>query len=113
LIISGILRKSIHRPITKVILNNTVASSEKASGISVTVKYDTKKSDQPAKWDLCQFAFSAKFTLWEVMQIGNLFYLNWTYIPFPARSRNILAFWSYNWFTVGGSPPYLLCNRLG
>ncbi|GAA4333202.1 hypothetical protein [Flaviaesturariibacter amylovorans] len=31
------------------------------------------------------------------------------YIPFPRKSRNILALWSYNWLTVGGGrPPYLL-----
>jgi hypothetical protein len=29
------------------------------------------------------------------------------YVPFPKRSENILAFWSYNWFTFGGDPPYL------
>ena len=29
------------------------------------------------------------------------------YIPFPRHSENILAFWSYNWLTLGGNPPYL------
>lgn len=29
------------------------------------------------------------------------------YIPFPAKSQNILAFWSYNWMTLSGNPPYL------
>lgn len=29
------------------------------------------------------------------------------YVPFPKRSENILAFWSYNWFTFGGNAPYL------
>ncbi|RYZ23942.1 MAG: hypothetical protein EOO16_03005 [Chitinophagaceae bacterium] len=31
------------------------------------------------------------------------------YLPLPRTSRNVLAFWSYNWFTPGaGKPPYLL-----
>jgi outer membrane protein assembly factor BamA len=31
-----------------------------------------------------------------------------TYLRFPASSPNILAFWSYNWFTLTGYPPYLM-----
>lgn len=29
------------------------------------------------------------------------------YIAFPAKSKNILAFWSYNWLVLNGRPPYL------
>jgi len=29
------------------------------------------------------------------------------YIPFPRNTENILAFWSYNWVTLAGDPPYL------
>jgi outer membrane protein assembly factor BamA len=29
------------------------------------------------------------------------------YIPWPRNSENILAFWSYNWLTLNGDPPYL------
>jgi len=29
------------------------------------------------------------------------------YIPFPRNSQNVLAFWSYNWLTTHGNPPYL------
>ena len=28
------------------------------------------------------------------------------YIQFPKKSQNVLAFWSYNWFTLSGAPPY-------
>jgi hypothetical protein len=31
-----------------------------------------------------------------------------TYVRFPASSPNILALWSYNWFTLNGKPPYLM-----
>src|SRR6267154_476885 len=29
------------------------------------------------------------------------------YIPWPRNTENILAFWSYNWLTLAGDPPYL------
>jgi hypothetical protein len=29
------------------------------------------------------------------------------YISLPGHSQNILAFWSYDWFTLKGNPPYL------
>ncbi|PWT77431.1 MAG: hypothetical protein C5B59_04035 [Bacteroidetes bacterium] len=29
------------------------------------------------------------------------------YVRFPAFTNNILAFWSYNWLTPSGNPPYL------
>jgi hypothetical protein len=35
------------------------------------------------------------------------------YKKFPAESDNIIAFWSYNWFTFGGKPPYLLLPSTG
>lgn len=47
---------------------------------------------------------------------------NWTslqidlrhYLRFPARSQNVLGFWSFNWVTLGGgNPPYLLLPSTG
>ncbi|KAI9451197.1 hypothetical protein F5148DRAFT_986655 [Russula earlei] len=36
------------------------------------------------------------------------------YFHFPGSSHNVLAFWSYNWMTVGGgNPPYLLLPSTG
>ena len=29
------------------------------------------------------------------------------YVRFPANSENVLAFWSFNWLTLSGNPPYL------
>ena len=36
-----------------------------------------------------------------------------TYIKFPASSRNVLAFWNYNNFTLGGTAPYLDTPSIG
>ncbi len=46
---------------------------------------------------------------------------NWTsalielrkYIPLPVRSGNVLAVWSYNWYTLSGKPPYLMLPGIG
>ena len=47
---------------------------------------------------------------------------NWTsvqlefrkYFRFPGKSRNVLAFWNYNWFMLGkGKAPYLLLPSTG
>jgi Omp85 superfamily domain len=35
------------------------------------------------------------------------------YKKFPEESDNVIALWSYNWFTFGGKPPYLLLPSTG
>lgn len=35
------------------------------------------------------------------------------YIRLPASSGNVLAFWNFDWLTVGGKPPYLLLPSTG
>ena len=37
-----------------------------------------------------------------------------TYFHFPARSKNVIALWTYNWFSIGSDkPPYLLLPSTG
>jgi len=31
------------------------------------------------------------------------------YITFPSGSKNVIALWSYDWLTLSGKPPYLIC----
>lgn len=91
------------------------SQTEKSSGISWIAKYDTRKNPiNPEKGIYANVVFQQKF-----MFMGSD--ANWqslllefrTYIKFPAKSENIIAFWSYNWFTVGGTPPYLLLPSTG
>jgi outer membrane protein assembly factor BamA len=35
------------------------------------------------------------------------------YMRFPASSNNVLAFWTYDWFTKRGRPPYLMLPNTG
>jgi outer membrane protein assembly factor BamA len=85
-------------------------STALASGISLNYLYDTR--DNPIN------AYRGIYT--NVQLIPRFSFLgsqsNWTslllewrgYQRFPSNSNNILAFWSYNWFTLGGKPPYLM-----
>jgi len=84
--------------------------TEKASGLSFAIKYDSRLNPiNPKKGIYANILFQPKFVFmgsdanWQSLLIEFR-----TYIPFPSGSRNILAFWSYNWFTLGGTPPYLL-----
>jgi hypothetical protein len=87
-----------------------ISNTEKASGISLSLKYDSRRNPiNPEKGIYANILFQPKFTFmgsdanWQSLLLEFR-----SYIKFPSKSRNILAFWSYNWFTVGGSPPYLL-----
>ncbi|OYU97482.1 MAG: hypothetical protein CFE21_04095 [Bacteroidetes bacterium B1(2017)] len=35
------------------------------------------------------------------------------FFTLPGRAKNVLAFWSYNWFTVAGTPTYLMLPSTG
>ncbi len=47
-------------------------------------------------------SFLGSDTNWQMLQIDAR-----KYIPIPKHSENILALWSYNWFTFAGDAPYL------
>jgi hypothetical protein len=89
--------------------------TEKASGLSFAIKYDSRRNPiNPQKGIYANILFQPKFEFmgsdanWQSLLLEFR-----TYIPFPSGSRNILAFWSYNWFTLGGTAPYLLLPSTG
>ncbi|MDP9040562.1 MAG: hypothetical protein M3N30_01195 [Bacteroidota bacterium] len=91
------------------------SNSEKASGLSLILKYDSRRNSiNPQKGIYAGILFQPKFSFlgsdanWQSLLLEFR-----TYIKFPFQSQNILAFWSYNWFTLGGSPPYLLLPSTG
>lgn len=92
-----------------------LTNTEKASGLSFMVKYDSRRNPlNPQKGIYANILFQPKFTFmgsdanWQSLLLEFR-----TYIKFPSESRNIVAFWSYNWFTLGGTPPYLLLPSTG
>jgi hypothetical protein len=89
--------------------------TEKSSGISLIAKYDTRKNPiNPEKGIYINAVYQPKFTFmgsdanWQSLLLEFR-----TFKKFPAKSENIIAFWSYNWFTTGGTPPYLLLPSTG
>jgi outer membrane protein assembly factor BamA len=90
-------------------------SSSVSSGISFNFLYDTRDNSINAY----------KGTYTNILYIPRMEFLgsstNWTslllewrgYFRFPSNSNNILAFWSYNWFTLMGTPPYLMLPSTG
>jgi outer membrane protein assembly factor BamA len=92
-----------------------LTNTEKASGLSFILKYDSRRNPiNPQKGIYANILFQPKFTFmgsdanWQSLLLEFR-----SYIKFPDNSRNILAFWSYNWFTLGGKPPYLLLPSTG
>ena len=87
-----------------------------ASGVSLHLLFDSRRNPiNTEKGDYASVTWRPNFTFlgsddnWQSL----LFDLR-KYIPFPGRSHNVLALWSYDWFTVGGGkPPYLLLPSTG
>ncbi len=87
-----------------------------ASGIALRLLYDSRRNQiTPHNGWFGSIVYRPNFTF---MGSDN----NWQsllielrkYIKFPGNSKNILAFWSYNWLTLGkGKPPYLLLPSTG
>jgi hypothetical protein len=87
-----------------------------ASGPSVHLLYDSRRNPiNPEKGNYLSLIYRPNFTF---LGSDN----NWAslvmdarkYIPLPAGNHNVLAIWSYDWFTLGnGRPPYLLLPSTG
>jgi hypothetical protein len=85
--------------------------SEVASGFGVRLLYDSRRSlIKPVNGWFGAATLRVNHTAfgstnnWQSLVLEGRHYL-----PLPRNSRNILAFWSYNWLTLGaGRPPYLL-----
>ena len=90
-------------------------STEISSGISLNLLYDTRRNPlNPLRGIYANIDFKPKFTFLGSSSNWQSLLLEFrTYHKFPEGSMNILAFWSYNWFTVSGTPPYLLLPSTG
>ncbi len=86
-----------------------------ASGITFDFLYDDRRNSiNPLNGDYVSVSYWPNFTFtgansnWQSLTIDYR-----KYIQFPYYSHNVIAFWSYDWFTFGGSPPYLLLPSTG
>ncbi len=93
-----------------------LTKTETASGISLHFLYDSRRNQiNPENGGYASVSYRPNFTFlgsdanWQSL----LFDLR-RYIRFPNSTHNVLALWSYDWFTTGGgNPPYLLLPSTG
>lgn len=81
-----------------------------SSGFSLNALYDSRKNvNTPAAGSYyLSLSYRVNSTLLKSDQNWHSFILDARkYIRFPSRTQHILAFWTYNWFTPYGNPPYL------
>ncbi len=91
------------------------SKTEFASGVSVSLLFDSRKNSiNPDQGSYLNISYRPKFTFlgsdanWQSMLIEYK-----VYKKFPSGTDNVFAFWSYNWLTWGGKPPYLMLPSTG
>jgi hypothetical protein len=80
-----------------------------SSGLTLNMMYDSRKNIINSLQGLAAgvtFRNNAKWlgsdAKWQSLLIDVR-----KYFRLPGAKKNVLAFWSYNWFILGGTPPYL------
>jgi hypothetical protein len=94
-----------------------LSNTEQAVGVSLHVLYDDRRNPiSPVQGTYVNVNFRPNFSFlgsdnnWQSLLLDIR-----KFIPLPGGTRhNVLAVWSYDWFTVGnGNPPYLLLPSTG
>jgi hypothetical protein len=93
----------------------TVNKTESASGVTFNFLHDSRSNPiNPISGDFINIVyrpnpvFMGNNTSWQSL----IFDLR-KYIKLSPESNNVLAFWSYDWLTLSGNPPYLLLPNTG
>ena len=80
-----------------------------SSGFSVDILFDSRTNlNNPEKGFYCNVVYRKNLIFlgsdqkWQSLLIDAR-----KYCRFPTHTRNVLAFWSYNYITLKGQPPYL------
>jgi hypothetical protein len=89
--------------------------TEFASGFTFNFLYDTRRNSiNPDGGSFVNVIYRPNLTVfgntatWRSLVVDAR-----KYVHFPADSKNILAFWNYDWLTVSGKPPYLMLPYTG
>jgi hypothetical protein len=87
-----------------------LASTSVSSGPTLNLLYDGRRNSiNPEPGYYASLVYRPAFTFlgsdanWQSLLVDAR-----TYRHFPAGSNNIIAFWTFEWFTLKGNPPYLL-----
>jgi hypothetical protein len=85
-------------------------SSSVSSGVSLHLLRDTRDNPiYPHKGTYANIQVIPRFQFLGSDANWTSMVLDWRgYFRFPKNSANILAFWSYDWVTLSGHPPYLM-----
>ncbi len=88
---------------------------EKAVGITLDLLYDTRGNPvNPLGGGYSHLVYRTNYTWlgsgqdWESLQVDLR-----KYFRLSDRNENVIALWSYDWFTLSGNPPYLLLPSTG
>ncbi|HSZ71527.1 MAG TPA: hypothetical protein VK750_02555, partial [Cytophagaceae bacterium] len=88
---------------------------ELASGMALRLLYDSRLNQiNAARGAYVNIEYRPNFTFlgsdnnWQSLLIDMR-----KYFKFSKKSNNVLAIWSYNWFTPDGIPPYLMLPSTG
>jgi len=96
-------------------LDKIVNKKEFASGLTFNLLYDTRKNAiNPEKGNFVNIIYRTNVTT-----LGNNY--SWRslvidarkYVKLQPNSENVLAFWTYEWLTITGQPPYLMMPNTG
>jgi outer membrane protein assembly factor BamA len=93
-----------------------LTKTERSSGPSLHLQYDDRRNAiNPDNGTYISAAYRPNFTFlgsdnnWQSLILDTR-----EYIRFPSSTHNVLAFWSYDWLTLGsGNPPYLSLPSTG
>lgn len=97
------------------IINRQLGSNEVASSFVLKALYDSRLNQINAKngWYINTVYRDSRTFLGSDNDWKSLVIDVRRYLPFPAHSKNTLSLWSFNWLTLGGTPPYLLMPSTG
>ncbi|MEI6087079.1 MAG: hypothetical protein WCR66_05795 [Bacteroidota bacterium] len=97
------------------IINRKLGANEVASSIVLKALYDNRLNQINSKngWYINAVYRDSRTFLGSDNDWKSLLIDVRKYLPFPAHSKNTLALWSFNWLTLGGTPPYLLMPSTG
>jgi len=95
--------------------NNTIGNKTLSSGVSINLQYDSRLNSNNPKGG----AYANLKIRDNIIALGSN--SNWQSLLLDARkyfltnknSGNVLAFWNYDWLTLGGKPPYFDLPTIG
>lgn len=95
--------------------NYGFTTTEQASGLAFRFLFDSRLNQiNPHNGFYSNIVFRPNFKLMGSQSNWQSLLIEFRkYIRLPFGSNNILAFWNYNWLTVGGKPPYLFLPSNG